>query len=124
MCRVCDVELSYVCARFFFCAVLFCLQVRPGTNAALRAYHAVVEECEQELEVQLSDCVRALGLDSGKVKKLDNPMHGWCFKVTRKDEVSLRGAHYHTLETRKDGVYFTSKELREAGKALKDAQQA
>jgi len=98
-------------------------RVKTSVSHELRVLWEKVEDCEAAVDDLVQEAANALGLD--KVKKIDLPMHGWVLRVTRKDEKSLRDVKgYSTLETRKDGVYFTNKSLRERGSELKAALKA
>jgi hypothetical protein len=69
--------------------------------------------------------LRPFQLEISKVKKTETPVHGWVFRVSRKDEKEMRTlSGYKTHETRKDGVYFSNEAMRSASVALKAAQKA
>ena len=77
------------------------------------------------LVATLAHYLRSFQLDTGKVKKTETPVHGWVFRVSRKDEKEMRTLNgYKTHETRKDGVYFSNEAMRSASVALKAAQKA
>lgn len=62
-----------------------------------------------------------LNLEESKLKLNHNGTHGYFLRVTRKDETALRGRpKFICLETRKDGVKFTTKEIRQHSSELND----
>ena len=85
---------------------------------------------KDELAAQMSDVFDAvadrLGLERERVLKLNySAQHGWFFRLTKKEEVGVRaklaGPGFLPLETRKDGVKFSTKELRALSERRCDA---
>jgi len=77
--------------------------------------------CDADIQRCFSEAAAALGLERERVLKLDHsPQLGWFFRLSQKEEAGVRAkitARFQQLEARKDGVKFTSKELRRASEA-------
>jgi DNA mismatch repair protein MSH2 len=88
--------------------------VNPAFNSDMQRIQDEKQEVIHEMEMIQQTTMNDLGLDDGKDRvKLQRNAAGYCLRVTRKDEKFLRGkARYHTIETRKDGVRFTTSSLR------------
>nr|WCZ58541.1 DNA mismatch repair protein Msh2 [Andalucia godoyi] len=67
-----------------------------------------------QMQKLLREAADDLGFDAGKSLKLEkHTQHGFVFRVSRKDERGIRdNSKYIPLDTRKDGVLFTSPKMR------------
>ena len=89
-------------------------RISPRYSPDLKALAEQKEEVKADVEAQRGVAARKLGLADDKVKLERNKDKIYTFRITRKDEKALRSkaATFQTLETRKDGVKFTSRELK------------
>ena len=73
-----------------------------------------LDSLNDDIEVEFNRIARVLNADKGKTIKLDvTSTYGHCFRVTRKDEKGLRqNKSLVILQTKKDGVLFTSNPLK------------
>jgi DNA mismatch repair protein MSH2 len=111
------VDLERVPDEYVICA---------SYDPALGAIAARKAQLDGHISGVFDDVARRLGLERERVLKLDHaPQHGWFFRLTRKEEAAVRGKlsapGFIALETRKDGVKFTSKELKAASDARVEA---
>jgi len=87
--------------------------INPAYHPPLGELKAKKDEIESEIDGLKDVVARDLKLDLGKVKLDRDNTLGLIFRVTRKDEKPLRNTtRYSVLKTRKDGVCFTSAELK------------
>eukprot|EP01104_Vermistella_antarctica_P017092 TRINITY_DN5998_c0_g2_i1.p1 TRINITY_DN5998_c0_g2~~TRINITY_DN5998_c0_g2_i1.p1 ORF type:complete len:930 (+),score=265.26 TRINITY_DN5998_c0_g2_i1:162-2951(+) len=96
--------------------------IRPHFDDDLAALYREREEIDEEITTlkervakQLPRTIKNLRLDHA-------PQWGHHFRVTRKDEQALRKANfkYQSLDVRKDGVKFTTVDLRQLSKRYQD----
>eukprot|EP00475_Leptophrys_vorax_P011812 TRINITY_DN18305_c0_g1_i1.p1 TRINITY_DN18305_c0_g1~~TRINITY_DN18305_c0_g1_i1.p1 ORF type:complete len:263 (+),score=52.69 TRINITY_DN18305_c0_g1_i1:724-1512(+) len=60
-------------------------------------------------------------MDLSKLKPNHSAVHGYHFRITRKEHSKIRGRNeYISLETRKDGVRFTTREMKKLSDQLKE----
>jgi DNA mismatch repair protein MSH2 len=114
------VDLERVPDEYLICA---------SYDPALGAIAAQKAALDGDISALFDAAARKLGLERERVLKLDHsPAHGWFFRLTRKEEAGVRaklaGPGFIPLETRKDGVKFTTKELKAASDARVDAGRA
>ena len=96
-------------------------RMNPSNDDSLTKVDNKIRNCVKQLEELREDYASQMRLDSTKVKLLNSPTHGWCLRVTRKDETHLRNLRgITTLSTLKDGVYFTSIDLRACADSRKN----
>jgi DNA mismatch repair protein MSH2 len=105
--------------------------LRPSMSTEMTQIRGEMDTCLEEMNrtyqqtiaaLQQDDGVRGSGGDWLKLERKDGL--GFCFRVTRKDEVCIRGKESITvLETRKDGVRFTTSALRRWSSAYTAAEQ-
>ena len=90
--------------------------ISPAYNEELQEIKEERDGVERQADKELSAAAADLGLVAGKTIKLDETSKaGYCFRITKSEEKGVRkqlNAGYVTLETRKDGVKFTSSRLR------------
>lgn len=97
-------------------------RINSSINAKLGAIADRMDRAHRAMEAAKCQAEDDMGLQD-RVRLLNNPIHGWVFRIVRKDENALRDASdYINLETRKDGVYFSSKDLRAAADAMRKAE--
>ncbi len=98
--------------------------VSPSFNDDLAELHAKRTKLVGKMEKVLSEIADDLGLDEKKVKLNHSSALGYHVRVSRKDEKNLRSAKgYVTLETRKDGVRFTSPEMKRLSRDHADVNE-
>lgn len=87
--------------------------VKPSFDEQLQNLYEQLEQQQSLAERELNKAAKDLGLDAGKTIKLENnPQHGFCFRVTLKEEQSLRGNKKYTIiDAVKAGVRFKTKVL-------------
>ena len=83
-----------------------------------------LDQLQLNVDSLLEDVADDLGLDSNKVKLSTAPNLGEHFRVSRADEKKLRGkSKYTTLDTRKDGVRFTTIKMKKFSREKTALQQ-
>ena len=89
--------------------------IKSSFDEDLQEVRDQMTECENDIEDEYSRTAKRLGTEKGKGVKLDvSGTYGHCFRVTRKDEKGLRSdKNFQILQTKKDGVTFTSHKLKE-----------
>ena len=95
-------------------------------DPALRELAARKEALAADMSSVFDSVADRLGLERERVLKLNySAQHGWFFRLTKKEEVTVRaklsGPGFLPLETRKDGVKFSTKELRALSERRCDA---
>ncbi|XP_039754899.1 DNA mismatch repair protein Msh2 [Pararge aegeria] len=87
--------------------------VKPSFDEQLQSLAGELEKLQSSAEKELSKAARDLGLDGGKTIKLEiNPQNGFYFRVTMKEEQSLRGNKKYTIiDAVKGGVRFKTSAL-------------
>ncbi|XP_075975314.1 DNA mismatch repair protein spel1 [Anticarsia gemmatalis] len=87
--------------------------VKPSFDEQLQNLSEQLEQLQTSAEKELSKAARDLGLDAGKTVKLENnPQNGFYFRVTMKEEQSLRGNKKYTIiDAVKGGVRFKTSAL-------------
>ena len=72
-----------------------------------------MDEKEEKIQSQLSRVADDLCLEAGKSIKLEtNPMYGYHFRITLKEEKNLRNnKNYNILDSIKGGVRFRNKKV-------------
>jgi len=82
--------------------------------ARFAEYRAQMDECQAQMEGMLKSAAHSLNLDIKSVKLESNPQLGFFFRVTLKDEKSLRNNRsFRTIDTNKSGVRFRNTALEE-----------
>uniref|UniRef100_A0A7S2TUX3 DNA mismatch repair proteins mutS family domain-containing protein n=1 Tax=Lotharella oceanica TaxID=641309 RepID=A0A7S2TUX3_9EUKA len=99
--------------------------VNPDFDPMLGEYNNSLKKLKRTMERLQRECADDLGLDEKKVKMAQLPTtKRWHFRVSRKDEKLLRKrSGYTTLETRKDGAKFTTRDLTECSNDYCDLEK-
>ena len=75
----------------------------------------------EKLRIEIADDIN---IEESKLKLNQSSNHGHHFRITRKEETKIRGrSEYISLETRKDGVRFTSRAMMKLSSQLKEINQ-
>lgn len=99
-------------------------RVNPTSDETLMSIDQRINEMSRDMESIGSEMAQSMGLEDSKVKLLHAPSHGWCLRVTRKDEKNLRSkTGLIQLGTLKDGVYFTTPNLRACAESRRELEQ-
>ena len=87
--------------------------IKPEFDEALGELRLELDELETKIERTLSNCGSELGLEPGKVLKLEHSsQHGYYFRLTMKEEKSVRNDRAYTIiEANKSGVKFRNGKL-------------
>lgn len=87
--------------------------IKPEFDEALGELRLELDELETKIERTLTNCGSELGLEPGKVLKLEHSaQHGYYFRLTMKEEKSVRNDRAYTvIEANKSGVKFRNGKL-------------
>ncbi|KAL0880170.1 hypothetical protein ABMA27_002639 [Loxostege sticticalis] len=87
--------------------------VKPSFDENLQNLSEQLEKLQSSADKELNKAARDLGLDAGKTVKLENnPQGEFCFRVTMKEEQTLRGNKKYTIiDAVKGGVRFKTNNL-------------
>ncbi|VVD05438.1 unnamed protein product [Leptidea sinapis] len=87
--------------------------VKPSFDEQLQQLHTELEKVQSQADKELKKAAKDLGLDARKNIKLENnPQNGFYFRVTLKEEQSLRGNKKYTIiDAVKGGVRFKTNNL-------------
>jgi DNA mismatch repair protein MSH2 len=87
--------------------------ISPKVDSALAHLAEQRAETMAKMESLVSAAAEELHLPAGKIKLNEAPHLGFHFRVSRRDDASLRkNSHFTVLETRKDGCRFTNAKMR------------
>lgn len=98
--------------------------INPAFDPRLEDLKRQKDRLSRMIDDHLEETSDALGLESGKVKLSNAPNLGDHFRVSRKDERVLRGnSKFTTLDTRKDGVRFTTIKMKKYSREMAALRQ-
>lgn len=87
--------------------------IKPDFDDALGELREELDQLETKIQTTFVNCGNELGLETGKVLKLEHSsIHGYYFRLTMKDEKSVRNDRSFTvIEANKSGIKFRNKKL-------------
>ena len=86
--------------------------VNPSFDDQLKELYEKQEELRNNIEGTTRSIAKYIGLDQKSIKLELSTQHGYCFRVTMKDEKALRNKHgILQVDSSKAGVRFRNKEL-------------
>ena len=91
--------------------------MNPSFDDNLKILHDKLQEIKAKMEVSHEKISRYLGLDKKNIKLELSNQHGYCFRVTMKDEKLLRKkSGIFQVDSSKAGVRFRNGELEQLNK--------
>ena len=99
--------------------------IKPELDPALNAANDEVKRCEQAMAKEAKRVEEQYGLDSETVAVVDRLMDskGHLLRVSRRNEEHLRGAPaLISMQTNKQGYFFTTKRMKDLSEQLREAQ--
>ena len=99
--------------------------IKHSFDENLGELRSQLDSLEEQINTEFNRIARLLNAEKGKGIKLDNSAtYGHCCRVTRKDEKGLRNnKSLQILQTKKDGVSFTSSDLKTLSADFKNTQK-
>lgn len=99
--------------------------IKPDYDEQLLEYRQKLDSIEDQIRSIHQEVAADLGLDPEKKLKLElHQNHGWCMRLTRTEERSIRGKpQFIELQTVKAGVFFTTSTMREISAESIDIQR-
>jgi DNA mismatch repair protein MSH2 len=87
--------------------------IKSEFDDGLRTIRKRLDKCKREIELEHRNVGKDLDQDIEKKLMLENhKTHGWCFRLTRAEQSSIRNKReYQEITTMKNGVYFTTTTL-------------
>jgi DNA mismatch repair protein MSH2 len=87
--------------------------IKPDFDDGLRIIRKRLDKCKSEINAEHRKVGNDLDQDIEKKLMLENhKTHGWCFRLTRTEQSSIRNKkEYKEITTMKNGVYFTTNNL-------------
>lgn len=98
--------------------------INPAFDKRLEDLKLQRDRLAKAVQEHLEESARSLDLEVSKVKLSSAPGLGEHFRISRKDEKVLRGnSKFTTLDTRKDGVRFTSIKMKKFSRESAEFKQ-
>ena len=96
--------------------------IKPDFDEKLGELREQLDEVEEEIRGQESRAASQLGVERGKVLKLEhNAQYGHYFRVTLKEEKNVRGnKNYSIIEANKSGIKFRNGKLEQLNETYAD----
>ena len=96
--------------------------IKPDFDEKLGELREQLDEVEEEIRGQESRAASQLGVERGKVLKLEhNAQYGHYFRVTLKEEKNVRGnKNYSIIEANKSGIKFRNGKLEQLNETFSD----
>ena len=96
--------------------------IKPDFDEKLGELREQLDEVEEEIRGQESRAASQLGVERGKVLKLEhNAQYGHYFRVTLKEEKNVRGnKNYSIIEANKSGIKFRNGKLEQLNETFAD----
>ncbi|XP_078490146.1 DNA mismatch repair protein Msh2 [Ciona intestinalis] len=100
--------------------------VKCDFDPELKRIRVKMDDIEEEMNESFTQAANQLGLEKGKTIKLElAPQFGYVFRVTCKEEKSLRqNKKFTTLDTNKAGVRFVNTQLQQLSDDYQDCRAA
>ena len=100
-------------------------RVNPSFDDELKVLYDKQEEVRGNIEASLNKIARYIGLDKKNIKLELSSQHGYCFRVTMKDEKLLRKkSGIFQVDSSKAGVRFRNMELEQLNKEFLEINAA
>ena len=91
--------------------------VNPSFDDELKVLHAQLEKVKGNIDGSLNKISRYIGLDKKNIKLEHSSLHGYCYRVTMKDEKVLRKKNgIFQVDSSKSGVRFRNLDLEQLNK--------
>ena len=99
--------------------------VNPSFDDELKVLNEKLEEVKSNIEASVNKMARYIGLDKKNVKLELSSQHGYCYRVTMKDEKVLRKkAGILLVDSTKAGVRFRNMDLEQLNKEYMETNAA
>ena len=99
--------------------------VNPSFDDELKVLNEKLEEVKSNIEMSVNGISRYIGLDKKNVKLELSSQHGYCYRVTMKDEKVLRKkAGILLVDSTKAGVRFRNMDLEQLNKEYMETNAA
>ena len=91
--------------------------MNPSFDDELKVLHDRLAEVQENIDSSLNKIARYIGLDKKNIKLEHSSQHGYCYRVTMKDEKVLRKKNgIFQVDSSKSGVRFRNTELEQLNK--------
>ena len=91
--------------------------MNPSFDDELKVLHDKLEKIKGNIDASLDKIARYIGLDKKSIKLEHTSQHGYCYRVTMKDEKVLRKKNgIFQVDSSKSGVRFRNMELEQLNK--------
>ena len=99
--------------------------VNPSFDDELKIMNEKLEEVKSNIEASVNKIARYVGLDKKNIKLELSSQHGYCYRVTLKDEKVLRKKNgIFLVDSAKAGVRFRNVELEQLNKEYMETNTA